>query len=131
MHKTARTVAMAAIILLTASCKEPGKIKAFPESFLGVGLELKMHGEGAEVVKVLADGPAENSGMKAGDIITAIDGTETAGLSLESLIEKLRGPVDSQVAIRTRRQGEQTAQIFILKRTYFKKGPGGIYNTKR
>jgi carboxyl-terminal processing protease len=121
----------ALVLLLLAACTEQSSIKAFPDSYVGVGVELRMNDSGAEVIQILPGGPAGYSGMKSGDVITAIDGTETAGLSLESAVSKLRGPAGSQISIRISRSGENSPLVFILKRGAFKKSQDGEYNAKK
>ena len=43
------------------------------------------------VVAPLEDSPAEKAGLKAGDIVTAIDGESVNGLSLEDAVKQVRG----------------------------------------
>lgn len=49
---------------------------ASPTAYLGA--EIKDGKSGVDVVSVAPDGPAERAGVKAGDVITALDGTDTA-----------------------------------------------------
>ena len=43
------------------------------------------------VVAPLEDSPAEKAGLKAGDIVTAIDGESVNGLALEDAVKQVRG----------------------------------------
>ena len=41
--------------------------------------------QGAEILDVYENTPASEAGLKAGDIVTAVDGTPTANMELEEL----------------------------------------------
>jgi C-terminal processing protease CtpA/Prc len=130
MHRTLKTAALLIAAAALAGC-EGRKVQAFPQSFTGVGLELKAVDSGAEVVKVIAGGPAESGGVKTGDVITAIDDAPIDGLPLENIVEKLRGPAGSQVSITTMRVNQGKPAIVILRRESLKKGAQGDYQSGR
>ena len=72
--------------------------------------------KGIYVVKISADGPAKNSGLKTGDVITKIDNTETNKMSeLRAYIyNKLPG---ENVTLTVNRNGkEYTIEIKLGKR---------------
>jgi hypothetical protein len=50
--------------------------------------------------------PAAKAGIVAGDIITHLDDVATQGLSLNEVIEKMRGPVDTAIRLRIARNGQ-------------------------
>lgn len=78
----------------------------FPGSAVtGVGLELTFdESSGTQgylvVVTPVAAGPADRAGLRAGDVITAIDGKSTQGLSLYEASDLLKGEENSQVCVR-------------------------------
>lgn len=49
------------------------------------------------VVAPVGGGPADAGGIRAGDVIAAIDGKPTRGLSLYEASDLLLGPLDTQV----------------------------------
>ena len=51
----------------------PAIDKAGP-GFLGVQVRVGPNGNGIEIVAVISGGPAEKAGLKAGDLITQLDG---------------------------------------------------------
>ena len=55
------------------------------------------------VVAPLEDSPAEKAGLRAGDIVTAIDGESVNGLSLEDAVKQVRGESGTQVTLSLRR----------------------------
>lgn len=84
-------------------------------NFVGLGVELKTHGDCLEIVSVIPGGPAEVAGIAAGDRIVAVDGrsvTETGG---ERAADLLRGPEGSALNVALRRTaGDQ--QLSLIRR---------------
>jgi carboxyl-terminal processing protease len=52
------------------------------------------------ISKVFANTPAEQSGLKIGDKITAVNGETTNNLKTEEVSKKIRGPVDTEVKLK-------------------------------
>lgn len=60
-------------------------------NFVGLGVELKADNGALLIVRVIPGSPAERSGMKPGDRITAVDGQQTAALSTDEAASLLTG----------------------------------------
>ncbi|MCB9610931.1 MAG: PDZ domain-containing protein [Sandaracinus sp.] len=60
---------------------------------------------GLRVVEV-PEGPARRAGLREGDRIASIDGDPVRTLVLEEVVERLRGPVGSEVELEIVRDGE-------------------------
>ncbi|MBU0863060.1 MAG: S41 family peptidase [Alphaproteobacteria bacterium] len=73
--------------------------------FGGLGLEVTQEEGWVKVVSPIDDTPAAAAGMMAGDFITAVDGENVLGLTLDEALELLRGPVGSEVIITVVREG--------------------------
>jgi carboxyl-terminal processing protease len=72
--------------------------------FGGVGLIItKVDKVGAEVVSPIDGTPAYRAGISAGDMIIKVDGVETADLSSDDIVKRLRGTPDTPVAVTIRR----------------------------
>jgi carboxyl-terminal processing protease len=72
--------------------------------FGGVGLIItKIDKVGAEVVSPIDGTPAYRAGVSAGDMIIKVDGVETADLSSDDIVKRLRGTPDTSVAVTIRR----------------------------
>lgn len=56
-----------------------------------IGASFKIDSEGLKVIRVNKYGPAYGSGLKVGDIITAIDGGSTRYMPFKKVLEKIRG----------------------------------------
>lgn len=81
----------------------PAEAKSFQEnvqgSFGGVGMNVGMKENAIVVIAPLKESPAEKAGVKAGDIITAINGTSTIGMSSDQAVSMIRGEIGTKVTI--------------------------------
>jgi carboxyl-terminal processing protease len=75
--------------------------------FGGLGIEVTLENGFINVVSPIDDTPAAKAGIRAGDIITHLDGEPVQGLTLDEAIEKMRGPERSAIRLRITRKGEQ------------------------
>ncbi len=73
--------------------------------FGGLGIEVTMENGLVKVVSPIDDTPAFRAGIQAGDVITHIDSEPVMGMSLSEAVEKMRGPVDTLIALTLRRTG--------------------------
>ena len=63
--------------------------------FGGLGIEVGMEAGVVKVISPIDGSPAEAVGVKAGDYIVKIDGTQVQGKTLSEAVELMRGPVGS------------------------------------
>ena len=75
--------------------------------FGGLGIEVTMENGFVKVVAPIDDTPAANAGLEAGDFVTHIDGESVLGLSLSEAVEKMRGPVGSDIIVTISREGAE------------------------
>lgn len=73
--------------------------------FGGLGIEVTMENGFVKVVAPIEDTPAANAGLEAGDFVTHIDGESVLGLTLSEAVDKMRGPVGSDIVITISRGG--------------------------
>ena len=73
--------------------------------FGGLGLEVSSESGFVKVISPIDDTPAQRAGMKAGDLITSIDGKSVQGLSLNEAVEKMRGKPDTKINLTVKRIG--------------------------
>lgn len=87
-------------------------------NFGGIGIDGIPWADGRIVVRQLVTGgPAHLAGIKAGDIITHIDGKQTKGSDFRHMVDfRLRGEAGTNVQINILRPGEKKPRIFILTR---------------
>ncbi|MCC6832350.1 MAG: S41 family peptidase [Thermoleophilia bacterium] len=87
--------------------------------FFGVGMQVSTRGKYTVVADVYPDSPAARGGVKAGDIIAAVDGATVVGKPLETVVAAVRGPEGTTVRIRLVRKGEP-ARVVTLTRSRIK-----------
>ena len=73
--------------------------------FGGLGIEVTMENRLVKVVSPIDDTPAYRAGIKAGDLITHLDGKQVLGLTLSEAVENMRGPVGTDIVLTVRREG--------------------------
>ena len=74
-------------------------------------------GGGLRVVEVPAGGAADLAGIQANDIIIGIDGTSVRELDYQTIVERLRGPVGSNVQLDVFRKGEVNT-VVVMRQPY-------------
>ena len=75
--------------------------------FGGLGIEVTMDKGFVKVVSPIDDTPAAAAGLQPEDFIIAVDGDTILGMTLSEAVERLRGPIGSEVKISVQRgQGE-------------------------
>jgi carboxyl-terminal processing protease len=84
--------------------------------FVGLGIEVAAEDGYVVVVSPIEDSPAFRAGVKAGDLITRIDGTPIKGLTLDEAIKKMRGEPHSKVTLTIARKGEEKPWVVPLVR---------------
>ncbi len=88
--------------------------------FGGLGMQVTMDGEAVKVVSPIDETPAAKAGIMAGDVIVQVEGEPIKGLTLDKVVEKLRGPVGSSVRLQIARQNQPTPLDFTLTRQIIK-----------
>ena len=67
--------------------------------FGGLGIEVTQEEGFIKVVSPIDGTPAAEAGIASGDFITAVDGENLLGLTLDEAVELMRGPVGSEIII--------------------------------
>ncbi len=83
--------------------------------FGGLGIEVTMEGGYVKVVSPIDDTPAFRAGIKAGDLITHLDGESVRGLTLSKAVEKMRGPVNTNITLTIRRGDNEVFDVTITR----------------
>ena len=86
--------------------------------FGGLGIEVTQENGFVKVVSPIDDTPADKAGVQAGDFITKVDGESTLGKTLDEAVDKMRGPVGSEIIITIVREGiDEPFDISIIRDT--------------
>jgi carboxyl-terminal processing protease len=81
--------------------------RAHRDGFGGIGVTVEATPAGVRVHGVDDGGPADRAGVRDGDLIVQVDGRATAGLGQRTIVDLLRGRVDSAVDLVVHRDGAE------------------------
>jgi len=86
--------------------------------YIAIGLELATRSPGAPltIVTPIQGAPAERAGVRAGDRIVAIDGTDVLPLTTDDIVKLLRGASGSAVTLTLMRGDAATPLAITIKR---------------
>ncbi len=84
----------------------------------GIGVLLNMKNDTVRLLQVLPQSPAEQTILRPGDQILAVNGEAVAGqkYSLDKIISKIKGPRNSPVTLSIHRYGETTPRNVTMRR---------------
>lgn len=84
--------------------------------FSGIGVNITRDGDYIGVIAPIEGTPAYDAGMKSGDIIVSVDGTDIKGWSMEKAISRIRGERGTLVIIGVKRSGQvETLEFPIIR----------------
>ena len=84
--------------------------------FGGLGIEVTQENGYIRVISPIDDTPASRAGVKAGDIITALDGQTVQGLSLNDAVDKMRGAPNSKITLTIKRENVDKPILLSMQR---------------
>ncbi len=85
--------------------------------FFGVGIEITNNENGQlMVVAPIEDTPGDRAGLKSGDLILAVDGKPTKGMSASDAVQVIRGPKGTEVELLIFSKGDSAAHVVKLVR---------------
>ncbi|MBU1992083.1 MAG: S41 family peptidase [Patescibacteria group bacterium] len=67
--------------------------------FEGIGVMVEMIDSKFTVIAPLKDSPAEKVGIKAGDVVTHVNGENVSDMRLEEIVSKIKGPAGTTVEL--------------------------------
>jgi carboxyl-terminal processing protease len=98
----------------------------------GVGIEVGQKNGRLTVIAPLDGTPAAKAGIRAGDIIAAIDGTDSRTLTIDEAINKIRGQAGSEVTLTIVRgsappkEVKITRELISVPSVSYEMKPGGV-----
>lgn len=83
---------------------------------VGIGVVVDERVGSPEIISVVDGSPADVAGLRAGDVIVSVDGSDTSRLSIADLADLVRGEVGTSVRIGVERPGaSQREELEILR----------------
>ena len=86
-------------------------------AFSGVGIEIEQRDGEFVVTALMDDSPAFHAGIKASDRIEAVDAEPTAGLSIDQLVDRVKGEPGTEVVLTLLRKNASKASIVRVVRS--------------
>lgn len=83
--------------------------------FGGLGIEVTMEQGLVKVVSPIDDTPAHQAGLKPGDYISHLDGEGVMGMNLAQAVEKMRGPVNTDIVLTISREGQEPFDVTLTR----------------
>ena len=84
--------------------------------FSGVGMDVALKDGMVTVISPVEGTPAFHAGIKAGDIIIALNGRAVRRASAEHIIDQMRGPPNTKITVTIRRVGVDHPLVFSMRR---------------
>jgi carboxyl-terminal processing protease len=84
-------------------------------SFGGLGIEVTMENGLVVVVSPIDDTPAFRAGLQAGDLIVQLNGEPVLGLTLSEAVDRMRGPVGSDITLTIQRGDRDPFEVTITR----------------
>ena len=87
--------------------------------FQGIGARVEQDSTTREIIIVapFRDSPAEQAGVRSGDVVLAVDGQSTEGWTVSEAVRRIRGPDGSQVTLTVRHTNGETQDLTITRAT--------------
>src|SRR5438105_1909780 len=83
--------------------------------FGGLGIEVTMENGLVKVVSPIDDTPAARAGIRPNDLIIMLDGEQVQGLTLQEAVERMRGPINSQIKLTIRRGNQEPFEVTLSR----------------
>lgn len=84
--------------------------------FGGIGIEITMRDQLPTIITAVEDSPAWNAGFESYDRLLKVDDTVLKGLSLDEVVQKIRGEPGTEVVIVVWREKDEKPHTFKVKR---------------
>ena len=85
-------------------------------NFVGLGIELKTDEDSLRILSVIPNGPAEESGIEAGERIVRVEDLYTGKMSPDVVADRLRGKEGSYVSLTLIGKDEQPREMSVQRR---------------
>jgi carboxyl-terminal processing protease len=95
--------------------KEDAFIKDLEGDYAGIGAEVRMIDGELVIITPMEHSPALRAGVRAGDVVEFIDSEPATDPTIEKLIERLIGPVGTDVLVSVRHKDDTKEELTITR----------------
>ena len=87
-------------------------------TLIGIGIDLQQDTKTKQIIisATIPATPADKAGIKRGDIIVAVNGTNIVGKDINTVIPLIKGPAGTNVTLRVKRPSTNQTLTFTMKR---------------
>lgn len=85
------------------------------EEYEGIGAWVDITGDYVQITSPMRGSPAEKAGLRARDLVIAIDGEDMTGVDTQIALDKILGPKDSTVVITIQRGDQEPFDVTIVR----------------
>ena len=84
-------------------------------SFYGIGAQLGVRDNKVTIIAPIEGSPAEEAGLKAGDVILKVDDYDVVDLNTEAVVSRVRGEEGQPVTLTIQRDGGEPFEVKIVR----------------
>jgi carboxyl-terminal processing protease len=86
--------------------------------YVGIQIALSMDEKEklAAIHEVFEGGPADRAGVKKGDLVERVDDVDTRGMTLQAVVERIRGDDGTKVTLKVRQPNERNSRTLTMTR---------------
>lgn len=84
--------------------------------FSGIGAVVEMKNGRVTIVSPIDNSPAQQAGLRSGDVIMKVDGQSVEGLTLNDVVDRILGPAGTHLTVTIMHPGSSTSQDYNLIR---------------
>ncbi|MFA4891258.1 MAG: S41 family peptidase [Candidatus Gracilibacteria bacterium] len=85
---------------------ETNVAQTLDSEYEGVGMSVEIIDDQITIITPFKDSPAEAAGLEPNDVITKVDGTSVSGLSLETVVDMIKGTAGTTVKLTIKRDSK-------------------------
>lgn len=84
-------------------------------NYMGIGIQVGIKDDKIVVISPIEGGPAEKAGIKAGDIIMKINGTQVSGKELDKAVSMMKGTTKENIKLTLYREGKGEFDVDVMR----------------
>ena len=92
------------------------EVESSAGEYQGIGAYVDVTGDYVKVSSTIPGSPAEEAGLRTGDLVIALNGEDVTGIDPSVVLQDIRGPEGTSVRLTIRREGVDPFDVDIVRR---------------